>query len=102
MKMGGHGSPFGVDHDRVPALIDRLVAAGADWHGLHIYAGSQALSADAVIELQRETIALAASIADRPATLRATSTSAAGSASPISPRISRSISTRSEARSARP
>ena len=65
MKMGGHGSPFGIDHDRVPALIGTLIAAGADWHGLHIYAGSQALSADAVIELQRETIALAASIAEQ-------------------------------------
>ena len=65
MKMGGHGSPFGIDHDRVPALVGKLVAAGADWHGLHIYAGSQALSADAVIESQRETIALAASIAQQ-------------------------------------
>ena len=63
MKMGGAASPFGIDHDRVPALIARLVEAGADWHGFHIYAGSQALSADAVIELQRETIALAADIA---------------------------------------
>ena len=64
MKMGGLGSPFGIDHDRVPALVRRLVAAGADWRGLHIYAGSQALSADAVIELQRETVALAATIAN--------------------------------------
>ncbi len=65
MKMGGHGSPFGIDHDRVPALVERIVAAGADWHGLHIYAGSQALSADALIELQRETVAIAAVIAER-------------------------------------
>ncbi len=64
MKMGGLGSPFGIDHDRVPTLIRRLVAAGADWHGLHIYAGSQALHADALIDLQRETVALVASIAD--------------------------------------
>jgi len=63
MKMGGHGSPFGIDHDRVPALVQRLVAAGVEWYGLHIYAGSQGLSVDALIELQRETIALAASIA---------------------------------------
>lgn len=63
MKMGGHGSPFGIDHDRVPALVERLIAAGADWSGLHIYAGSQALSADALIGLQRETVALATSIA---------------------------------------
>ena len=65
MKMGGHGSPFGIDHDRVPALIGQIVAAGADWHGLHVYAGSQALSSAAVIELQRETIALAAMLADQ-------------------------------------
>ncbi len=62
MKMGGHGSPFGIDHDRVPALVQHIVAAGAEWHGLHIYAGSQSLSADALIELQHETIALAAAI----------------------------------------
>jgi diaminopimelate decarboxylase len=65
MKMGGLASPFGIDHDRVPALVERLVAAGADWHGLHIFAGSQALSADALIELQRETVELAASIAEQ-------------------------------------
>ncbi|MGI8931456.1 MAG: pyridoxal-dependent decarboxylase, exosortase A system-associated [Sphingomicrobium sp.] len=65
MKMGGLGSPFGSDHDRVPALIRRLTAAGADWYGLHIYAGSQALHADALIDLQRETVALAASIGEQ-------------------------------------
>lgn len=64
MKMGGLASQFGVDHDRVPALVRRIVAAGADWQGLHIYAGSQALSSEAVIELQRETVALTGSIAD--------------------------------------
>lgn len=63
MKMGGHGSPFGIDHDRVPALVQKLVAAGANWTGLHIYAGSQSLSAEALIELQRATIALAGAIA---------------------------------------
>ena len=63
-KMGGLPSQFGVDHDRASALIRRIIDAGADWQGLHIFAGSQALDADAVIELQRETIALAASIAE--------------------------------------
>jgi diaminopimelate decarboxylase len=63
MKMGGLASAFGVDHDRAPALVRHLVDAGADWRGLHIYAGSQSLSTDAIIELQRETVALAASIA---------------------------------------
>jgi len=63
-KMGGLPSQFGVDHDRAPTLVRRIVASGADWHGLHIFAGSQALHAEAVIELQRETVALAASIAE--------------------------------------
>ncbi|HET9336521.1 MAG TPA: pyridoxal-dependent decarboxylase, exosortase A system-associated [Sphingomicrobium sp.] len=62
-KMGGLPSQFGIDHDRAPALIRRIIEAGADWQGLHIFAGSQALHADALIELQRETVALAASIA---------------------------------------
>ena len=43
-------SPFGVDHDRVPALVRGIIAAGAEWRGLHIFAGSQALDADALIE----------------------------------------------------
>ncbi|WP_294120277.1 pyridoxal-dependent decarboxylase, exosortase A system-associated [Sphingomonas sp.] len=62
-KMGGLPSQFGIDHDRAAALVRRIVEAGADWRGLHIFAGSQALQADALIKLQRETVALAASIA---------------------------------------
>ena len=53
MKMGGFASQFGVDHDRAPALVRRLIEAGADWRGLHVFAGSQALQADALIETQR-------------------------------------------------
>ena len=64
MKMGGLGTQFGVDHDQVPALVRALIAAGAEWRGLHIYAGSQALSADALVDLQRETITLAGWIAE--------------------------------------
>ena len=67
-KMGGLPSPFGIDHDRVPALVRRIVEAGASWQGLHIFAGSQALLADALIDLQRETVALAASIAEEAGT----------------------------------
>jgi diaminopimelate decarboxylase len=63
-KMGGLPSQFGVDHDRAPELIRRIVEAGADWQGLHIFAGSQALHADALIELQRGTVELAVSICE--------------------------------------
>ena len=61
-KMGGLPSQFGVDHDRAAALVRRIAEAGAEWQGLHIFAGSQALHAEALIDLQRETVALAASI----------------------------------------
>jgi diaminopimelate decarboxylase len=64
MRMGGGAKPFGVDAERVPALVRRLVEAEADWRGFHIFAGSQALDAEALIEAQRATIALAASLAE--------------------------------------
>lgn len=60
MKMGGGAKPFGVDAERVPALVRKLIAAGADWRGFHIFAGSQALDAAAIAETQAQTIALAA------------------------------------------
>lgn len=63
MKMGGGAKPFGVDAERVPALGRRIIAAGADWRGLHIYTGSQALSAEAIIETQANVLDLADRIA---------------------------------------
>ena len=60
MKMGGGAKPFGLDVDRVPALARRIVDARAEWRGYHIFAGSQALSADAIIEAQAQTLDLAA------------------------------------------
>jgi diaminopimelate decarboxylase len=64
MRMGGGAKAFGVDAERVPALVRHILGAGADWRGFHIFAGSQALDADAVIECQAQTIALAARLAD--------------------------------------
>ena len=64
MKMGGGAKPFGVDAAEVPALVRRLIDAGADWRGFHIFAGSQALDAAAIAETQAQTVALAARLAD--------------------------------------
>ncbi|WP_068077091.1 pyridoxal-dependent decarboxylase, exosortase A system-associated [Novosphingobium lentum] len=64
MKMGGGAKPFGVDAGRVPALVRRIVAAGAEWRGFHIFAGSQALDAAAISETQAQTLQLAAELAD--------------------------------------
>jgi diaminopimelate decarboxylase len=60
MKMGGGAKPFGLDVERVPVLAREVIGAGAEWRGLHIFAGSQALDAGAVIEAQANTLALAA------------------------------------------
>ena len=64
MKMGGGAKPFGVDAARVPALVRTILSAGAEWRGLHIFAGSQALDAAAIAETQAQTLELAAQLAD--------------------------------------
>lgn len=63
MRMGGGAKPFGVDAARVPALVRAIIEAGAEWRGFHIFAGSQALSAEALIEAQRATLELAGQLA---------------------------------------
>ncbi len=64
MKMGGGAKQFGIDADKVPALAREIIAAGVEWRGLHIFTGSQALSADAIIEAQSNVLQLAAKLAD--------------------------------------
>ncbi len=64
MKMGGGAKPFGVDAERVPAMAREVIASGAEWRGFHIFAGSQALSAAAIIEAQAQALALAAQLAE--------------------------------------
>ena len=63
MKMGGGAKPFGLDAERVPALARELIAAGAEWRGLHIFTGSQALDAEAIAETQGNVLDLADSLA---------------------------------------
>lgn len=64
MKMGGGAKPFGIDAERVPDLARQLLAAGVEWRGFHIFAGSQALDAEAIVETQAQTLALAARLAE--------------------------------------
>ena len=49
---------------RVPELVKRLIAAGADWRGFHIFAGSQALDSEAICETQAATVGLARELAE--------------------------------------
>lgn len=64
MRMGGRASPFGVDAERVPALVKRILAAGAEWRGFHIFAGSQALDPAAIMDSQAHTLDLAVRLAE--------------------------------------
>lgn len=64
MKMGGGAKPFGIDQNRVSVLAKEVIGAGAEWRGLHIFTGSQALDADAIIETQGNVLTLAAQLAE--------------------------------------
>ncbi len=64
MRLGGGAQQFGVDAERVPALIGRLVELGLDLQGFHVFAGSQNLSAELLSEAQRKTVDLALRLAD--------------------------------------
>jgi len=65
MRMGGGAKPFGVDADRAPALARQIIAAGADWRGWHIFAGSQALDAEAIMDAQEQTLRLAERLSEQ-------------------------------------
>lgn len=64
MKMGGGPKQFGVDEERVPALLKRLGELEMDFAGLHIFSGSQNLKAEALIEAQQKSVNLALRLAE--------------------------------------
>lgn len=71
MRMGGGPQQFGVDAERVPALLKELAAVDVELLGLHIFAGSQNLNADILCAAQRQTVDLALRLAgDSPVPLR--------------------------------
>lgn len=71
MRMGGGPQQFGVDAERVPALLGDLGAADVDFLGFHVFAGSQNLRANIVAEAQRKTVDLVLSLAEHaPAAVR--------------------------------
>jgi diaminopimelate decarboxylase len=64
VKMGGGPKAFGVDSERVPAMLKRLGELGLDFRGFHIYSGSQNLSSASIIEAQNKTIDLGFQLAE--------------------------------------
>ena len=61
--MGSCASPFGVDAERVPSLVQGLVEADIDWRGLHIFAAAQCLDEAALIEAHKAVVSCAGEIA---------------------------------------
>lgn len=71
MKMGGGPRPFGVDAEAVPALLAEIGRAGLAFEGFHLFAGSQNLKAEAIVDAQRRSFELALRLAEAaPAPLR--------------------------------
>ena len=68
MRLGGGPQQFGVDAERVPALLGQLAHADVECLGFHIFAGSQNLNADILCDAQRKTVELALQLADAAAT----------------------------------
>lgn len=64
MKMGGGPKQFGVDAERVPAMLKELANLDLEFYGFHIYCGSQNLRNSAIIEAQQKTFDLATQMAE--------------------------------------
>jgi diaminopimelate decarboxylase len=64
MRMGGGAKQFGIDAEDAPRLMGLAAELGLAVLGFHIFSGSQSLKAEAIIEAQAQTIALALRLAD--------------------------------------
>ena len=64
MKMGGGPKQFGVDAEEVPALLAEIGRAGLAFEGFHLFAGSQNLRPEAIVEAQRKSFELALRLAE--------------------------------------
>ncbi|WP_407281112.1 pyridoxal-dependent decarboxylase, exosortase A system-associated [Aromatoleum evansii] len=64
MKMGGGPKPFGVDAEAVPELLAEVGCLGLSFEGFHLFAGSQNLRAEAIVEAQQKSFELALRLAD--------------------------------------
>ncbi|MCW3005191.1 MAG: pyridoxal-dependent decarboxylase, exosortase system-associated [Conexibacter sp.] len=63
MKMGGGPKQFGVDAEKVPAMLARIGQLALGFQGFHIYSGSQNLKAASIQDAHEKTFALAIRLA---------------------------------------
>lgn len=62
-RMGGGAQPFGIDAERVPAVLAELAGLPLGFVGFHLFAGSQTLRAEAIVDAQARLLQLAADLA---------------------------------------
>lgn len=71
MRMGGGAKQFGVDEEAVPELLSEMAGLPLDFIGFHIFAGSQVLNEDVLIDCMDKTVDLAVRLAaNAPAPVR--------------------------------
>ena len=71
MKMGGGPKQFGIDAEQVPQALAGIGEAGLAFEGFHLFAGSQNLKPEAIVEAQQKSYELALRLAqDAPAPVR--------------------------------
>ena len=71
MKMGGGAKQFGIDAESVPQLLHEIGKSGLAFEGFHLFAGSQNLRAEAIVEAQCKSYELALRLgASAPAPVR--------------------------------
>lgn len=58
MKMGGGAKPFGIDSENLSDVFAEMQKLQIPIEGLHVFAGSQMLSSDGIIEMQNKTFDL--------------------------------------------
>lgn len=63
MKMAGGPKQFGIDAEMVPDVLRELANLPLDFYGFHIFAGSQNLRAEAIVEAQQQSVELALRLA---------------------------------------
>jgi diaminopimelate decarboxylase len=62
MKMAGGSKPFGIDEEQLPTLLKELDYHTLNFKGFHIFAGSQNLNIDAIIDMHQKTFELASQL----------------------------------------
>jgi diaminopimelate decarboxylase len=63
MKMSGGPKQFGIDAERVPAVLKQLSRLEVEFVGFHIFSGSQNLRPESIVEAQTRTVELAVRLA---------------------------------------